>query len=303
MNKNLLCASISSTSIFLNAARTCSCKTIVSGLSALSLVQTRGLRDDLKARGIEWKEPKKLELFRPEKSGDLEPFRAPDLSRPTELMTYALSEYDSAPPDVQKLLSLEYASLHKFLKVAKLDMLRQTQRHQYDTGSLAAKITQLTVSIRYHQNEIAYLMAAKDPEMRHRMHMRVDRRKKYLRRLRHTDYKQFEWLLEKLNLLYKPRVMQGGPVYRYDSLRKLVNMRCNNLRKAKLAAYKAKLDSQKEEYQQEKKATLQWIKETEEKLGIPVTVDPETGMIEPPLPELVTITKRIFGPYWEDKKN
>ena len=32
----------------------------------------------------------------------------------------------------------------------------------------------------------------------------IDRRKKFLKYLRRWDYKRFEWLLEKLNLVYKP---------------------------------------------------------------------------------------------------
>ena len=33
---------------------------------------------------------------------------------------------------------------------------------------------------------------------------KIDKRKKYLKRLRTWDYKRFEWILEKLNLIYKP---------------------------------------------------------------------------------------------------
>lgn len=34
---------------------------------------------------------------------------------------------------------------------------------------------------------------------------KIDKRKKYLSKLRVWDYKRFEWILEKLNLVYKPR--------------------------------------------------------------------------------------------------
>ncbi|KAA0186805.1 hypothetical protein HAZT_HAZT002129 [Hyalella azteca] len=271
-------------------------------MSALSLQQTRGLRDDLKARGIEWREPKKYKKYHPEISGDLEAFKAADISGPTHKMTYAHAEFEQSSPEVQRLLSLEFAHNNELIKMSKLDILRETQRHQYDSGSLAAKITNLTVSIRYHQTEKGYEKLLRYSERRVHLEHLVDRRKKYLVRLRRIDYKRFEWLLEKLNLLYKPRVLKGGPIYRYDSLRKLVSMRCEKLRKAKLAAYKAKLDAQKESFEAEKKSTLEWIKETEEKLGIPVTVDPETGMIEAPLPPRVTIAKRIFGPYLVNKE-
>lgn len=32
----------------------------------------------------------------------------------------------------------------------------------------------------------------------------IDKRKKYLRLLRNWDYRRFEWILERLNLVYKP---------------------------------------------------------------------------------------------------
>lgn len=63
-------------------------------MGATSVVQTRGLRDDLKVRGIEWREPKRHRTFHPEISGDLQSFNAPDPSRPAPKMTYAIEEYD-----------------------------------------------------------------------------------------------------------------------------------------------------------------------------------------------------------------
>lgn len=60
-----------------------------------TVVQVRGAKDDLKARGIEWKEPPKLKPYHPEKTGDLEPFQMPDVTCPSYHMhRYALDEYD-----------------------------------------------------------------------------------------------------------------------------------------------------------------------------------------------------------------
>ena len=39
----------------------------------------------------------------------------------------------------------------------------------------------------------------------HALKVHIDSRRLLLRYLRETDYKKFEWLLEKLNIAYKPR--------------------------------------------------------------------------------------------------
>ena len=88
----------------------------------------------------------------------------------------------------------------------------------------------------------------------------------------------------------------AGPIYRYDSLRKLVNMRCENIRKMRMREYREKLEAQQPAFLQEKYETLQWIKETEEKLGLEVTVDPEKGIIEPPEVRYPTVWERVFKP-------
>jgi len=60
----------------------------------LSGVQTRGAKDQIKARGIEWKKPKELVFYDPQKTCDLKPFDAPDKTRPTVKMRHAIEEYD-----------------------------------------------------------------------------------------------------------------------------------------------------------------------------------------------------------------
>ena len=41
--------------------------------------------------------------------------------------------------------------------------------------------------------------------LQHALKVHIDSRRLLLRYLRETDYKKFEWLLEKLNIAYKPR--------------------------------------------------------------------------------------------------
>lgn len=70
--------------------------------------------------------------------------------------------------------------------------------------SFNCAVTNMTVALRYHQNEVGYEKSQRFVERRVQLHKVAVRRKKYLTRLRRGDYKQFEWLLEKLNLIYKP---------------------------------------------------------------------------------------------------
>ena len=86
-------------------------------------------------------------------------------------------------------------------------------------------------------------------------------------------------------------------LYREESLAKLVRMRCDNIRKRRMDAYRAKLEVQQEDFRKEKFDTLTWIKKTQEELGVPIDVNPETGMIEPPEVKRLTIWQRVMGPH------
>jgi small subunit ribosomal protein S15 len=67
---------------------------------------------------------------------------------------------------------------------------------------MEAKIAKMTVNIRYRQE----CMEEFPRNLRVKVHLKelIDKRKKYLKYLRRWDYKRFEWLLEKLDLVYKP---------------------------------------------------------------------------------------------------
>ena len=76
-----------------------------------------------------------------------------------------------------------------------------------DVDSMEVLIARLTVRIRCMQKEVLEREAAgiPKPAKRHVCKILVDSRRVLLRRLREYDVKRFEWLLEKLNLTYKPR--------------------------------------------------------------------------------------------------
>uniref|UniRef100_A0A2P2HZ41 Small ribosomal subunit protein uS15m n=1 Tax=Hirondellea gigas TaxID=1518452 RepID=A0A2P2HZ41_9CRUS len=262
--------------------------------------QSRGLKDHLRQRGIEWRPVLKVPTYHPSRAGDLEAFNAPDKSRPVLAMRLIMDEYDEASPRAQQLLSLEFATVHEMLKVAVYDALRITQRHQHDMNCKQVGITILTQVIRYHQQPQFQERLKKFPQRRVRLKEMVEKRYGLLCRLRNEDYKQFEWIIEKLNLVYKPFPRYPRvPVKktRYDHLSKLVEMRCEKLREKKMAAYKKQLEAQQAAFQQEMKETLQWIKEKEEELGVEITVDPDIGMIEPYVQPDPTTWERTFKGY------
>lgn len=103
----------------------------------------------------------------------------------------------------------------------------------------------------------------------------IDKRKKYLSNLRRWDYKRFEWVLEKLDLVYKAYPSYFHWVTRRESLTKLTNIHCDNIRDERLAAYRKQLESQQIEFLQKKLANLEFIRKEQIECAVPVTVTAE----------------------------
>lgn len=64
----------------------------------------------------------------------------------------------------------------------------------------------MTVDIRDLQNYMEKNPQNKKAKVR--LKEIIDKRKKLLKFIRTWDYKKFEWLLEKLNLIYKPQPLR-----------------------------------------------------------------------------------------------
>lgn len=100
----------------------------------------------------------------------------------------------------------------------------------------------------------------------------IDKRKRFLRYLRRWDYKRFEWALEKLDLVYKPYPSQFHWITRKDSLRKLTDSHCENIREERLKAYRKELEDQQIAFLERKAKNLELIRSEQVELKIPVTV-------------------------------
>lgn len=103
----------------------------------------------------------------------------------------------------------------------------------------------------------------------------IDCRKKFLRHLRVWDYKRFEWVLERLDLIYKAYPSEYHWITRKESLVKLTNLHCDDIRDTRLKAYRDQLQAQQIGFLEQKLKNLQFIRREQLDCGIAVTVSTE----------------------------
>ena len=121
-----------------------------------------------------------------------------------------------------------------------------------------------------------------------------------LRVLREQDYKKYEWLLEKLNLLYKPMphdapdgvmiprenverkvgltlvlVLKTVISYSQASIERLTDLWCEELRRHRLKAYQRQLVREQPGFLAKKADKLRMILQEERELGLEQTVTEE----------------------------
>lgn len=103
----------------------------------------------------------------------------------------------------------------------------------------------------------------------------IDKRKKYLTYLRRWDYKRFEWILEKLDLVYKAYPSYYHWITRRESLTKLTNIHCDTIKEERLAVYRKYLESQQIQFLQKKLENLEFIRKEQIECAVAVTVTTE----------------------------
>lgn len=103
----------------------------------------------------------------------------------------------------------------------------------------------------------------------------IDKRKRHLRYLRRWDYRRFEWVLEKLDIIYKPYPAEFHWITRRESLQKLTHIHCDNIKNERLAEYRKMLESQQIPFLEEKLQKLEFIKSEQIACKVPVTVAQE----------------------------
>ncbi|EFA03294.1 small ribosomal subunit protein uS15m [Tribolium castaneum] len=251
------------------------------GALTLKSARTYAFKSDLK---IKWVRPEKIPCIKPEKSGDLEAMMKIDLSQP-QLPFRGSKELETADETVKKLFSLEYAPRRKLTQVYGYEMKQLVKRHEFDTGSVEVQIARWTAIIRAYQDLMEKF--PRNKVMKVVLKEMIDRRKKKLKYLRRWDYKRFEWLLEALKIVYKPPPDHFHWITRKESLRKLTNNYCEDIRQRRLDEYKQLLQNEQPVFLQEKIRALEFIRNEQRECGVEVTVtDEEVEAVRKQLKEL-----------------
>ncbi|XP_043201589.1 28S ribosomal protein S15, mitochondrial-like [Amphibalanus amphitrite] len=253
--------------------------------------RVRDVKDVVKWRPIT--RPSKLS---PAYTGDLGVTEPVDESQPQSAVSAAREEFDRSDDVTKRVLSLEFARGVEKTKQLEDKAMAFVQRHRFDTESPEAQIGRMTAKIRRYQ------LLLQDPAifkssslMRARVHDLAHKRSGLLRKLRATDYRRFEWLLEQLEIVYRPPLPYKTDVTlcRKTSIRRMVQIFCDNIRQEKLDALRRQLDSEKPAFEEERRRACEWIAEEERALGLSLSVDTERGcLLEPRLPKRVVIPPR-----------
>lgn len=235
---------------------------------------------------IKWNEPEKIPFWDPRRSCDLKPLPKVDPNwlkweyQPFEEMLNKL------PEEQRKIFSVEFHPRRDGIKVIMEETLARVRRHKYDgvegcgERSFEHKIAWATIRIRNLRvilTEIEIKPGQKKNGMfKNQCKELVEKRKKFLNRLRHKDYKRFEWIIEVLGVIFKPNA-KFEKYHRKMAIDKLTDMLCEKIISDKMNAYKAELESQKIPFLEEKLAILQEIRGDEEAMNLTPSV---TGDIQ-----------------------
>lgn len=206
---------------------------------------------------VEWERPIHVTRVTPgeDGSGDMEGLPEVDPARPLALLEDS-EDYKNASPDVKRILSIEFARNSDIVKVIHNDVVRSVQRHPLDFTSLEVIIAQLTVRIRRAQADIERLKDT-DSNLRHRTKIQIDHRRALLRRLREKDIRKFEWLLEKLNIVYKPRPAFWERIERKKHMARLTDLWCQEYKEHLLSQLKSDNLSKQPEFLREKAKSIE----------------------------------------------
>merc|ERR1712059_57484 len=226
-----------------------------------------------------------METCNPEISGDvggLAHFGDVDMTQPPVGLQKSKA-LENAPEEVRKVLSLEFSRRKQWIETLSHQVIQSVQRHPRDFTSSEVRIALLTIKIRNLQNELIALYPYKNEPIKGSLTRMVTTRRKALEQLRKLDYKKYEWLLEKLNLLYKPMPwdapkgvwLEKENIARKASIERLTDMWCDELRRHRLKAYQDGLEEQQVVFLRDKAEKLKRILEDEKELGLEVSVTEE----------------------------
>ncbi|KAL7737027.1 hypothetical protein ACLKA6_005253 [Drosophila palustris] len=229
-------------------------------------VRDYAFKSDLK---IKWVRPEKISCIKPEKSGDLA--KLPPLDPNEILPDYKDSkELQNASEAVKSLFKLSNNRNSLTTRYYRDEMVREVQRHGQDFGSMEAKLAKMTAFIRRYQEHME--TSPRDRVIKVRLKELIEKRKKFLKYLRRWDYPRFEWILEKLDLVYKPPPTNFHWITRKESLQKLTDIYCENIKEERLEAYHKELQAQQIPYLEDAIKKMSFVRQEQIDCDVPVTV-------------------------------
>lgn len=140
-------------------------------------------------------------------------------------------------------------------------------------------VAALTAEIRYNQhnifNNIAHGRIRKQAKLN--VTSMIKARVLMIRNLRERDYKQYEWLLERLDLQYKPKPNKHNTILiaRKEGLRRLTDAYCNDVREQRLDEYRTELEAQQVPFLEQKLKNLIFIRNEQIEMKVDVTISQE----------------------------
>ena len=228
---------------------------------------------------VPWTNPEYIFVGNPGEnaSGDMDIHpRDLDLNRPL-LQCTGLKAFEEAPAEVKRIFSLEMGRNRDARQVLLEDARELVAEHKYDMDSNVVRIAQLTVQIRDLQRNLAELRTRgwRNGQGLRKLAKIVNHRKNRLAVLRELDYPKFEWLLEKLDLVYKPLPLVETRVIRRKHTEMLTNLLCDETRTFKLQSFKEELEADQPNFLRRKAEILSKIMKEEQELGLKETVTQE----------------------------
>ncbi|CAG4933125.1 unnamed protein product [Colias eurytheme] len=230
------------------------------------VIQQRGIKQQI---NVKWVRPEYIPSYKPEKSGDLEALPT-NIESSCGIDYAACEEIKDAPEAVKKIFSIAHLGRKEYKEFMKKDLIDRVRRHKYDEFTTETRIARMTGHIRCLQETMEE--HPRNVKVKQTLQEMIDKRKKLLKFLRQYDYKKFEWLLEKLNIEYKGHPESFNKLSRKESIRKLTEMHCDDIRNSKLSDYRNLLESQQGPFLQEKLNALKFIRSEQIELQLPVTV-------------------------------
>uniref|UniRef100_A0A023FZN8 Small ribosomal subunit protein uS15m n=1 Tax=Amblyomma parvum TaxID=251391 RepID=A0A023FZN8_AMBPA len=201
-------------------------------------------------------------------SGDLVHDTGPtDLTMP--LCGFELSdELKTASPEVQRVFSLQLASLKQIHEAKKLRFIRQCQRHPYDFASFESKIAQKTFTVRRLKELYNRKPLAKN--IKDWLCKAIQKRNKALKHLYRYDRERFNFVARTLQVTYTPARLHhiSLPITKKGELRRLTREYCDKMKDDKMKAFHEKLKAEQAAFLEEKRQAEEWIRAEEERLGL-----------------------------------